>query len=76
VEALASGRPVVAKPGADAGRLLVAGVNGGRSETRDPGELAELIRASESVDPARCRATVDHQSAPEIVDRILARQDV
>ena len=71
IEALASGRPVVATDGADTGRILVEGVNGGRSITRDAEELAALVEAAQDASPESCSRSVADLSAPEVVGQIL-----
>ena len=76
IEALASGRPVVATAGADTGKVLVEGMNGGRSATRDAGELAALVEEAHDASPEACSRSVADLSAPAVVGRILGPEHV
>lgn len=71
VEALATGRPVVATATADSGYLLETAVNGGRATTRDPGELAQLVRDCDPLGSSACRSSVAHLAATSIVPIVL-----
>ena len=76
VEALASGRPVVATPGADTGRLLQVGVNGGCATSRDPRELARLVESTVDLTPRSCCESVEAFAAPWVIAKVLAAPHV
>lgn len=69
-EALACGMPVIATAGADTDKILVAGQNGERVNSRTPDELATSI-LNHKADSLCCVASVAARAAPAAVKRLL-----
>ena len=66
VEALAAGLPAVVTDGADTGGLVEDGVSG-FVRGRDPGELADAVRAARRLDRAKVTDSVASLGAPRVV---------
>ncbi len=71
VEALASGVPVLTTPGGDPNRLIENGINGWRTFSNDPNELAMRLAAAERCLPPDCRASVERLAAATVVADVL-----
>ena len=70
VEAMAAGLPAVVTEGADTGGLVQQGVSGFVCG-RDPGELADAVRAARGLDRTKVTEAVAALSAPRVVREVF-----